>query len=63
MHATVTPARTEHIRHETTQIRETQTTVSQPRSTHITAAFMEQHGVGRLDELAETLDFPLDFQI
>jgi len=58
-----TAARIENARHEATPLRDPQPTVPEPKSTRITATFMEQHGVGRLDELAATLDFPLDFQI
>ena len=63
MYATATAARIEYVRHEANPLRDPQPTVPEPKSTRITATFMEQHGVGRLDELAETLDFPLDFQI
>ena len=63
MYATATQRRIEYARHESTPLREPQQTVPEPKSTRITAAFMEQHGVGRLEELVETLDFPLDFQI
>ena len=63
MYATATQQRIEHARHEATPLRDPQPTVPEPKSTRITATFMEQHGAGRLDELAETLDFPLDFQI
>ena len=58
-----TAATIENDRHETTPLRDPQSTDTKPEPTRISATFMEQHGVGRLDELAETLDFPLDFQI
>ena len=58
-----TAARIENARHEANPLRDPRPTVPEPKSTRITATFMEQHGTGRLDELAETLDFPLDFQI
>jgi hypothetical protein len=63
MYATATQPRIEYARHESTPLRDPQPTVPEPKSTPIAAAFMEQHGVGRLEELVETLDFPLDFQI
>jgi hypothetical protein len=63
MYATATQPRIEHARHEAIPLRDPAKTVPEPKSTPIAAAFMEQHGVGRLEELAETLDFPLDFQI
>ena len=63
MYATAAQSKIEYVRHEATPLRDPQPTVPEPKSARITATFMEQHGVGRLDELAETLDFPLDFQI
>ena len=63
MYATATQHRIEHAQHEATPLRDPRPTVSEPKPTPITTVFMEQHGVGRLEELVETLDFPLDFQI
>jgi hypothetical protein len=63
MYATATQPRIEYVQHEAIPFRDPQQTVPEPKSARITAAFMEQHGVGRLEELVETLDFPLDFQI
>ena len=63
MYATATPPKIEYVRHEATPLRVPPPIVPEPKSARISATFMEQHGVGRLDELAETLDFPLDFQI
>ena len=63
MYATATPPKIEYARHEANPLGDPEPTVPEPKSTRISATFMEQHGVGRLDELAETLDFPLDFQI
>jgi len=63
MYATATTqSRIEHVRHEA-PVRREQQTVPKPPAQLISATFMEQHGAGRLEELAETLDFPLDFQI
>ena len=62
MYATATQSRIELGHHEAPVPRE-EPTVPKRTAQLITAAFMEQHGAGRLEELAETLDFPLDFQI
>ena len=62
MYATVTQPRIEHVRHEAPVHRDPPA-VPKHAAQLITAVFMEQHGAGRLEELAETLDFPLDFQI
>lgn len=63
MYATATQPTVKTIRHTPAPLRDSQPTAPKPTVTFIHAAFMEQHGAGRLEELAETLDFPLDFQI
>ena len=63
MYVTATQPTVAVVQHETAALRHPQTTVSKPTATSLKATFMEQQGVGRLEELAETLDFPLDFQI
>jgi hypothetical protein len=63
MYATATQPKIEHIHHQPPAVREPRETAPSPAARFITATFMEQHGAGRLEELAETLDFPLDFQI
>jgi len=51
------------IRNETARRQQSQPTALRPTAISLNAVFMEQQGTGRLEELAETLDFPLDFQI
>jgi hypothetical protein len=34
-----------------------------PLAERLGTIFLEQQGVGRFDEIVQTLDFPLDFQI
>ena len=63
MYVTATQSKVEYAQYEATTLRDTRHTVPEPESTLVTAVFTKQHGVGRLDELAKTLDFPLDFQI
>jgi hypothetical protein len=63
MYATATQPRTGHVQHESTRLRDSHPPDAKPTAAIITAVFMEQQGAGRLEELAETLDFPLDFQI
>jgi hypothetical protein len=63
MYATATQSTVKTIRHTPAPLRDSQQAPPKQTATFIHAAFMEQHGAGRLEELAETLDFPLDFQI
>ena len=63
MYVTATQPRIEHIQRATNLSAPAEQTISQQTITLVASAFMEQHGVGRLEELAETLDVPLDFQI
>lgn len=63
MYATATQSGIEHVHHESTLLRDSRPPDAKPTATIIAEVFMEQQGAGRLEELAETLDFPLDFQI
>ena len=63
MYATAPQPTVAIVRHETALLRQAQPPAPKPTAASLNAAFMEQQGVGRLEELAETLDFPLDFQI
>jgi hypothetical protein len=63
MSVTATQPAVTTVRHEITVLRQPQPTVPRRDATALGAAFMEQQGAGRLEELAATLDFRLDFQI
>ena len=63
MYVTATQSRIEHIQHATNLSAHSEQTVTKHTGALVASVFMEQHGAGRLEELAETLDFPLDFQI
>ena len=63
MYVTAAQPKTEHVHHESTLLRESHPPDAKPTATIIADVFMEQQGAGRLEELTETLDFPLDFQI
>jgi hypothetical protein len=63
MYVTATQPRIEQVRYETILSAHSEQTASKHTGALVATVFMEQHGVGRLEELAETLDFPLDFQI
>jgi hypothetical protein len=63
MYVTAIQPRIEHIQRAANLSAHAQQAVPQQTITLVASIFMEQHGAGRLEELAETLDFPLDFQI
>jgi len=63
MYVTATQPRIEHIQHATNLSAHSERDIPQQAIPLVASIFMEQHGAGRLEELAETLDFPLDFQI
>ncbi len=63
MSVTATQPTVAIVRNETTVLRQSQPTAPKPTPVHLRAVFIEQQGVGRLEEWAAALDFPLDFQI
>lgn len=63
MSVTATQPTVATARSETTVLLQSQSAALKHAPTYLNAAFIEQQGAGRLEEWAETLDFPLDFQI
>jgi hypothetical protein len=63
MYVTATQPRIEHIQRETNLSAHAEQAIPRQTITLLASVFMEEHGIGRLEELAETPDFPLDFQI
>lgn len=63
MYVTATQPKIEYAQHEHALVHDAHRPTPNQAAQLITASFMEQHGSGRLEELIETLDFPLDFQI